>query len=103
MMNENHEIALRRDVLLTFQVALLGMVDNHLRGVTVSWDEDRIEGVLLYDGALSDVEEETASDVEAEIMASFPEHEVSVAARRYDAPADLNASGLIAWAYRRRE
>jgi len=103
MTNENNEVALRRDVLLTFQIALLGMVDKHLRGVTVSWDECRIEGVLLYDGALGDIEEETASDVEAEIIASFPEHEVSVASRRCDAPADLNASGLKAWAYRRRE
>ena len=103
MINENNEVALRRDVLLTFQVALLGMVDNHLRGVTVSWDDGRIEGILLYDGVLGDIEEETASDVEAEIMASFPEHEVSVEARRYDAPADLNASGLRAWAYCRRE
>lgn len=103
MMIKNHEIDLRRDVLLTFQVGLLGMVDDHLRGVTVSWDDGRIDGVLLYDGALGDIEVETASDVEAEIMASFPEHEVSVAARRYDAPGDLNAAGLKAWVFCRRE
>jgi len=103
MTNDSHEVDLRRDVLLTFQIALLGVVDKHLRGVTVSWDEGRIEGVLLYDGRVGDLEEETASDIEAEIMASFPGHEVSVSALRCDAPAKLNVLGLNAWVYRRRE
>lgn len=103
MTDKNDKIALRRDVLLTFQVALLGMVDAHLRGVTVSWDNERIDGHLLYHGALGDLEEETASDIEAELMASFPEHEVCVTARRCDAPEDLRTECLKAWVYRRRE
>lgn len=103
MTTKDSELALRRDVLLTFQVALLGMVDPHLRGVTVSWDAEQIIGRLLFHGTLGDVEEETASDIEAEVMASFPDHDVSVTASRCDAPADLNAHGLKAWVYRRRE
>jgi hypothetical protein len=52
---------------------------------------------------VGDLEDETASDIEAEIIASFPKHEVAVTARRYDAPADLNTAGLKVWVYRRRE
>jgi hypothetical protein len=103
MTTDNHEISLRREVLLTFQVALLGMVEKHLRAVGVTWDDGRINAVLLYEDMPGDLEEETASDIEAEIMASFPEHEVSVKAQRFDAPADLEKLRLKAWVYRRRE
>jgi hypothetical protein len=103
MNSADHETALRRDVLLTLQVALLGAVDPHLRGVTVTWDDHRVDAILLYDGVLGDLEEETASAVEGEVIAGFPKHEVSVTAGRCDAPAELNAMGLKAWAYRRRE
>jgi hypothetical protein len=99
----NDDIRLRHDVLLGFQVALLGMVTPSLRGVTVAWDEGSITGRLFYDGELADDADETASDVEAEIAASFPEHEVVITAERYDAPASMNDRGLMAWVYRRRE
>ena len=103
MIDTNVEITLRRDVLLTFQVALLGMVDQRLRGVTVSWDVEKVRGRLFFDGPIGDVEVETASDIEAEIMASFPGHQVSVTSHRCDAPADLIAHGLKVWVYRRRD
>jgi hypothetical protein len=102
MNDEDSAEALRRDVLLTFQVALLGMVEPHLRGVTVSWTSSRIDARLVFDHATGD-DHATASDMEGEIMASFPNHRVEVKAIRRDAPADLNSEGLSAWVYRRRE
>lgn len=99
----NNEINFRRDVLLTFQVALLGMILPSLRGVTVGWDDDNIVSVCLYDCKICDDEDEITSDIEAEIMASFPDHKVSVTPEKYAYPNDLNIKTLKAWVYRRKE
>lgn len=94
---------LRQRVLLAFQVALLGMVTPSLRGVTVRWDERRILGRCFFDGPIGVAEREVCSDIEGEVIASFPEHEVQVIAERLDSPRDLTAESLGAWVYRRRE
>jgi len=93
----------RRRVLVGFQVALLGMVTPSLRGITVGWDERRIVGRCFFDGPIGESERETCSDIEAEIMASFAEHDVEVVAERLDAPQDLTTELLDAWVYRRKE
>jgi hypothetical protein len=103
MTSHDSTLELRTEVLLTFQVALLGMVTANLRAVTVSWTATRIEGHLHFDGAIGEAEEEIASDVEAEIMASFPNHEISVTAQRCDPPQAPNLEGGEAWVYGRRE
>lgn len=102
-MNDDLHLELRRDVLLAFQVALLGMVAPSLRGVTVAWSDCKLVARLLFHGELGADEYETASDVEAEIAASFPEHEIEVAAEQCDFPEALNERGLMAWVYRRKE
>ena len=102
-MMTNEEIILRQDVLLTFQVALLGMVLPSLRGVTVGWDANEISALCLYDGNIGDIENELASDIEAEIIASFPEYKVNVGAESFKYPANLNNQTLKAWVYRRLE
>ena len=101
MSKEPTEAGLRRDVLLRFQVALLGMIEPSLRAVTVGWTPKQIEAVLYYDGALRERDVEDASDIEAEVMASFPHHDVMVTAQRLDQPD--RPPMLMAWAYWRRE
>lgn len=96
-------IELRGNILLAFQVALLGMVSSNIRGITVGWDTDMIRAHFYYDGIISDLEKETASDVEDEIIASFPKHEVFTRLERLDHPQALNPKTLIAWGYRRQE
>ena len=102
LMNKDN-FELRRDVLLTFQVAFLGMVLPTLRGVIVGWDSNRIYARCYYDGMVGDAEVEIASDVEAEIMASFPEHDVEVTVERCDVPKMLKYSTSEAWTYKRKE
>lgn len=97
------DIELRRQILLTFQVALLGMIPPHLRGVTVRWDSSSIAGIFFYDGIVTDAENENVSDVEAEVIASFPDFTINLEARRYEQPKDLSDEQLEAWVYRRME
>lgn len=96
---------LRTRVLLRLQVALLGEVRPHLRGVAVSWNKSEISVRMFYDGISGEDETEIASDIEGELAASFfPEYESSVSAERLDYPARLNdIEGLDAWVYRRWE
>jgi hypothetical protein len=102
-MTETKEEDMRREVLLAFQVALLGMVVPRLRGALVRWSPTEIEAVFLYDGELTADDEETAADVEAEVAASFPDQNVQVRAVHLDSPEPLRCSAPGAWVYRRKE
>jgi hypothetical protein len=97
------DIVFRARVLLTFQVSLLGMVTCHLRGVTVGWEAGKILAYLYFDGEIGDEEFEISVDIEGEVAASFPGHEIYVRPRRLDAPTPLNPEMLKEWVYRRKE
>ena len=103
MISGSNEIEMRSKVLLAFQTALLGMVTPFLRGVAVAWSDKAITGRLLFDSDVAIEERECASDVEAEVAAAFPDHEVDVKAETYSFPKPMNEKGLVAWVYRRRE
>ena len=94
---------LRTDVLLTFQVALLDAVRPSLRGVTVGWDERTIRATCIYEGVIGLSEQEECWDLEGEIAAAFPDHEVTVRAVRLDTPSDLSGELLSEWVYCRKE
>jgi hypothetical protein len=79
------------------------MVTPALRAVTVGWDEEQISAICLFDGPLEEEEFEMCSDIESEVMASFPDREVHVVAKRLDAPHPLARQLLEAWVYCRKE
>ncbi|MDH4183327.1 MAG: hypothetical protein OEV92_03825 [Nitrospinota bacterium] len=94
----------RCEVLVRFQVALLNMVTPSLRGVTVGWGDKKIYAICFYDCDIGDEEEECASEIETEIMASFPDHHVRVVAEAAkDISDNLNSRTLKAWVYSRME
>jgi hypothetical protein len=103
MPSDHKEIEIRRKLLLRFQTALLGMITPALRGVAVSWTDRTIVGRLLFDSDVADNEFECASDVEAEVAAAFPDHEVGIKAETYPHPRPMIERGLDAWVYRRKE
>lgn len=103
MSTDNKNIELRHEVLLAFQTALLGMIESSLRGVTIAWSDRSISGHFLFDGEIGAEERECASDVEAEIAASFPNHKIELTAETCNFPGSLNERGLAAWVYRRKE
>ena len=97
------EIELRYEVLLAFQSALLDMVTTNLRGVSVEWNANHIGGVCVYDGEISETEEEIVSDIEGEVISHFLHHTIDLKAKGGEASISLDHFALSAWVYRRAE
>ncbi len=74
------QIPLRARILLSVQTALLGEVTPSLVAVALRWTEGKIEGRFYYEAEPSESEQERVSDIETEIMASFPDSQVSFSA-----------------------
>ncbi len=101
MSDPSSDLELRGRVLLCLQTSLLGMVDSNLRAVTADWDPHTIRVRMYFDGEVTEAQMETASDIEGEVMASFPGFKVSVQA--HCAPIAVKPPMLRAWAFLRRE
>jgi hypothetical protein len=99
----NQPETLRNKVLLSLQRALLGEVSAFLRGVTCSWDNNQIRILCLFDGEISDDDQESMDCIETEVMADFSDITVSLKSIRLDYPELLNSQTLTDWVYRRKE
>ena len=62
----------KQEVLVAVQQALLGEVSPHLRAVTVDFDATNLWLKCYYDGEVDDVDRESMSQVETELVAYFP-------------------------------
>ena len=76
----------RISVLLTMQVALLGAVGPHVRKVLCRWTVSEIGIRAVFDGRIREDDTESMRVVETEMMASFPNHGISLVCERLDAP-----------------
>ena len=103
MIEISEETEFRRDVLIAFQTALLGMVTPNLRGVSVNWDNWRIAGLFVYEGQISELEKEIVSDIEGEVISHFSRHTIDLMVRECDAKVDLEQFSLGVWVYQRSE
>jgi hypothetical protein len=99
----NQSESLRKKILLSLQRALLGEISPFLRGVTCSWDDSQICILCIFDGQVSDDDQESMEGVETEVMADFPEISVNLNSVRLDYPEPLNPQFLTDWVYRRKE
>lgn len=93
-------------VKLSLMRALLGRVTRALRAVCVAKKGE--QGLVLraiFDGEISERDEEELLDAHAELIADHPEydggHELELV--RHDAPAPLNAQRIGAWVFVRAE
>jgi hypothetical protein len=59
------------------QVALLGMVTTKMRSVLVSWTETSVDIRIVFEGLVSLVDNELASEIETEVMSHLPRHTVT--------------------------
>src|SRR5688572_7154269 len=101
--HSDSELAFRRDLLLTAQVALLGEVSSSIRAVTIGWSTTEIRLRAIVDGLPFDDDVDSMECVGTEIIASFPQHQIAVEVVRLDAPAPLEPHNLKAWVYSRKE
>ena len=96
-------IALRSQVFLSVQRALLGNVMPVMRAVLVRIGENSVHVRILVDGPVSEQLREIGSEVETEIMADFADSfVVSLDVERMDAPAPLPKQNCE-WVYARWE
>lgn len=77
---------LRASVLLGMQVALLGCIGCGVRKILCRWNDHEIRARAIFDGEIREEDAEAMLDAETEIMASFPNHDVSITCERCDAP-----------------
>lgn len=77
---------LRASVLLGMQVALLGCIGCGVRKVLCRWNEREIRARAIFDGEIREEDEEAMREAETELMASFPQHDISITCERYDVP-----------------
>lgn len=95
---------LRAEVLLSLQRALLGEIGLNVRGITCDWDTTSITIQCIFDGEISDDDQEAMEVACTEVMADFPpDVTVNRACKRLDAPEPLNSHTLTVWVYRRKE
>jgi hypothetical protein len=94
---------LRLEVLVAFQAALLDMVTPNLRGVSVDWTLRQIKGICIYDGEVTESEEEIVSDIEGEVISHFSDLKIELKAVSSTASMPLDQYSLNVWVYRRAE
>jgi hypothetical protein len=95
------EDTMRPSVLLSFQTALLGGITPQLRGVTVDWDDRRIEGVFVFESR--EAGEAIVHEVEEHVLRIFPHHSVSLRSLTWQPSRALDPTALREWVYRRKE
>lgn len=95
---------LRVSVLLAAQRALWDLVTPNLRGVALLITPVRVEARFIFEGEVSDVDEENVSEAETELMADVPP-EVEVVALA-EAVSPTSPRALMPgeeWLYLRQE
>lgn len=83
-------------VKLSVQRALLGNVTTNMRAIAVELNEFDISLLFYYDGKIKENDEETASEIETEVMADFYDYyNIDVNLIRLDYPKPIkNSSGF---------
>ena len=80
---------MRIAVLLSMQRALLGNLGTRVRLVTCRWSKQDIKIRAIFDGEILDDEAAAMSAAETEVMADFPDHDVSLTFERCNAPQNI--------------
>jgi hypothetical protein len=95
---------IRLRLLVSAQRALLFAVPPSLRAVTCGWQGTELKLSFIFDGPISEDDEESAQIVGTEVIADFPSPwTISEQIERLDHPADLRPSALPLWVFARKE
>jgi hypothetical protein len=102
MKDEKH-IELRRDVLISIQRALWGMIHPSIRAIAVGFDGvEKLKVVYYLDREPNDDDYENISDVVGEVCSDIPFKKVEEICI-YTLDSFLNLENLESWVYMRQE
>lgn len=95
---------IRLNLLIITQRALLFAVPPTLRAVTCGWQGTEVKLRFLFDGPISEDDDESARMVGTEVVAGFPSPwTLAEEIERLDHPADLCSGALPLWVFARKE
>lgn len=95
---------IRLNILIFAQRGLLFAVPPTLRAVTCGWSGTNVKVRSVFDGPISEDDEESARMVGTEVVAAFPlPWTLTEEIVRLDYPADLRSEALPLWVYARKE
>ena len=83
----------RIEVLLGVQNALLGAITPNLRAVKIYWDMNRIDLYFIYNGPITEEDQEESECAATEVLAQFPDGEFETHHIRCDIPNPLPTVG----------
>jgi hypothetical protein len=92
---------MRDDILYAFQTSLQSEITDNLVGIIVDWTNSLIFGVFIFDGKVTEEEEEMVSDVEGEVISHFNDHRIDLVAVAAESTIDPNLMSRGTWIYRR--
>lgn len=97
------EIKIRRDLLISIQRALLGIIYPSIRSIAVGFDGlKRLKIIFYLDKEPNELDYETLSDVAGEVCADINFAEVEEICIFTNEPFS-NLDNLMAWVYMRKE
>ena len=95
---------IRLNILIYAQRGLLFAVPSSLRAMTCGWNGTNVAVRFVFDGPISEGDEESARIAATEVIAAFPSPwTLTEEIVRLDYPADLQADALPLWVYARKE
>ena len=83
----------RINVMLSLQKALIGAITPHLRAVNIAWDMHRIDIYFIYDGEISEDDQEESECAATEVLANFPDDSIETHHIRCDFPNRIPVIG----------
>ncbi len=99
----NKEIELRREVLISIQRALWGMIYPEIRAIAVGYEgKKRLKVIYYLDREPNEEDYENISEVTAEICADIDFQEVEELCIFTKEPIN-KLDNLVSWVYMRRE
>ncbi|HYC74661.1 hypothetical protein [Brevundimonas sp.] len=95
---------IRLRLMVSTQRALLFAVPPSLRAVTCGWQGTEVKLRFIFDGPISEDDQEGAQIVGTEVIADFPSPwTIAEEIERLDHPTDLRAGALPLWVFARME
>jgi hypothetical protein len=95
---------IRLRLMLSTQRALLFAVPPSLRAVTCGWQGTEVKLRFIFDGPISEDDQERAQIIGTEVIGDFPPPwTIAEEIERLDHPTDLRAAALPLWVFARSE